>query len=126
MPRILTRVTTVSGDLLEGTAPLSRGQQRSMRRFTINLMLCIKRVTREDDSQSRDVRSREETSSLSSYAEQDEVYKAKKGHSGIRRRWSDKCSVRVCTRHTKRNRTTITTGEGTPDEIPGQTVSDSE
>ena len=39
-------------ELLEVTAPLSRGQQRSMRRFTINLRSCIKRVTRWDDSQS--------------------------------------------------------------------------
>ena len=59
-------------ELLEVTAPLSRGQQPSMRRFTINLRSCIKRVTRRDDSQSSDVWSREETSSLSSDAEQDE------------------------------------------------------
>ena len=32
-----------------------------MRRFTINLRSCIKRVTRRDDSQSSDVWSREET-----------------------------------------------------------------
>ena len=58
-------------ELLEVTALLSRGQQRSMRRFTINLKSCIKRVTRRDDSQSRDVLSREETRSLSSDAQQD-------------------------------------------------------
>ena len=39
-------------ELLEVTAPLSRGQQRSMRRFTINIKSCIKGVTRRDDSQS--------------------------------------------------------------------------
>ena len=32
-----------------------------MRRFTINLRSCIKRLTRRDDSQSSDVWSREET-----------------------------------------------------------------
>ena len=46
-------------ELLEVTAPLSRGQQRSMRRFTINLRSYIKRVTRQEDSQSSDVWSRE-------------------------------------------------------------------
>ena len=59
-------------ELLEVTALLSRGQQRSMRRFTINLRSCIKTVTRRDDSQSSDVWSREETRSLSSDAQQDE------------------------------------------------------
>ena len=59
-------------ELLEVTALLSRGQQRSMRRFTINLRSCIKRVTRWDDSQSSDVWSREETRYLSSDAQQDE------------------------------------------------------
>ena len=39
-----------------------------MRRFTINLRSCIKRVTRRDDSQSSDVWWREETRSLSSDA----------------------------------------------------------
>ena len=73
-------------ELLVVTAPLSRGQQRSMRRFTINLRSCIKRVTRRDDSQSSDVWSREETRSLSSDAQQDEEYKASKSHTRIRRR----------------------------------------
>ena len=73
-------------ELLEMTAPLSRRQQRSMRRFTINLKSCIKRVTRREDSQSSDVWSREETRSLSSDAQQDEEYKASKGHTRIRRR----------------------------------------
>ena len=59
-------------ELLEVPAQLSRGQQRYMRRFTINLRSCIKRVTRWDDSQSSDVWSREETRSLSSDAQQDE------------------------------------------------------
>ena len=45
-----------------------------------------KRVTRRDDSQSSDVWSREETRSLSSDAQQDEEYKASKGHIRIRRR----------------------------------------
>ena len=66
-----------------------------MCRFTINLRSCIKRVTRRDDSQSSDVWSREETRSLSSDAQQDEEYKASKGHTRIRRRWSDKCVVVV-------------------------------
>ena len=73
-------------ELLEVTAPLSHGQQRSMRRFTINLRSCIKRVTRRDDRQSSDVWSREETRSLFSDAQQDEEYKASKGHTRIRRR----------------------------------------
>ena len=73
-------------ELMEVTAPLSRRQQRSMRIFTINLRSCIKRMTRRDDSQSSDVWSREETRSLSSYAQQDEEYKASKGHTRIRRR----------------------------------------
>ena len=46
----------------------------------------MKRVTRRDDSQSSDVWSREETRSLSSDAQQDEEYKASKGHTRIRRR----------------------------------------
>ena len=37
-----------------------------------------------------------------------------------------KCAVRVCTHHTKRNRTTTTSGEGAPEEIQGQPASDSE
>ena len=72
--------------LLEVNAPLSHGQQRSMRRFTINPRSCIERVTLWDDSQSSDVWSREETRSLSSDAQQDEEYKASKGHTRIRRR----------------------------------------
>ena len=90
-----------------------------MRRFTINLRSCIKRMTRRDDSQSSDVWSREETRSLSSDAQQDEEYKASKGH-------TDKCAVRVCTQHSKRNRTTNTSGEGASEEIQGQTASGSE
>ena len=57
-----------------------------MRSVSINQRSGIKRVTRGDDTHSRNVWSREETSSLSSDADQDEHYKAKKGHSGIRRR----------------------------------------
>ena len=34
--------------------------------------------------------------------------------------------LRVCTQHSKRNRTTNTSGEGAPEEIQGQTASDSE
>ena len=83
---LVCRLCQAAHELLDGTAPLSRGQQLSMRRFTSNLRSRIKRVTRGDDSQSRDVWSREGTSSLSSYVEQDEEYKAKKGHSRIRRR----------------------------------------
>ena len=52
----------------------------------ILLRSCIKRVTRRDDSHSSDVWSREETRSLSSDAQQDEEYKASKGHTRIRRR----------------------------------------
>ena len=72
-------------EMLEVTAPLSRGQQRSMRRFTINLRSCIKRVTRRDDRQSSVVWSREETRSLSSDIQQGEEYKDSKGHTRIRR-----------------------------------------
>ena len=39
---------------------------------------------------------------------------------------ADKCAVRVCTQHSKRNRTTNTSGEGASEEIQGQTASDSE
>ena len=53
---------------------------------TINLRSCIKRATRQDDSQSSDVWSREEIRSLSSDAQQDEEYKASKGRTRIRRR----------------------------------------
>ena len=72
--------------LLDVTAPLSRGQQRSMRRFTINRRSCIKRETRRDDSHSSYAWSREETSSLSSDAQQEEEYKASKDHTRICRR----------------------------------------
>ena len=34
--------------------------------------------------------------------------------------------MRVCTQHSKRNRTTNTSGEGAPEEIQGQTASDIE
>ena len=37
-----------------------------------------------------------------------------------------KYSVRVCTQHSNWNRTTNTTGEGAPEEIQGQTATDSE
>ena len=83
---LVCRLCLAACELLEVNAPLSRGQQRSMRRFTINQRSCIKRVTRRDDSQSSDVWSREETSSLSSDAQQDEEYKGSKGHTRIRRR----------------------------------------
>ena len=83
---LVCRMCLAAYELLERTIPLSRGQQRSMRRFTLNLRSCIKRVTRWDNSQSRDVWSPEETSSLSSDAQQDEEYKASKGHTRTRRR----------------------------------------
>ena len=57
-----------------------------MRRFTLNLRSCIKRVPRRDKSQSSDVWSREETSYLSSDAQHDEEYKSSKGHTRTRRR----------------------------------------
>ena len=43
---LVCRLCLAAYELLEVNAPLSRGQQRSMRRFTINLRSCIKRVTR--------------------------------------------------------------------------------
>ena len=83
---LVCRLCLAAYELLERTIPLSRGQQRSMRRFTLNLRSCIKRVTRWDNIQSRDVWSPEETSSLSSGAQQDEEYKASKGHTRTHRR----------------------------------------
>ena len=62
---LVCQLCLVAYELLEVTAPLSRGQQRSMGRFTINMRSCIQRVTHRDDSQSSDVWSREETRSLS-------------------------------------------------------------
>ena len=82
----------------------------------------IKRVTRGCDSQSNDVWPREETSSLSAYAEQDEERKAKESHTRIRRRRSDPRDVRVCAQLTKRNRTIDTGREGTPYEVQEQTA----
>ena len=82
---LVCRLCLAAYELLEVTAPISSGQQRSMRRFTINLMSCIKRVTRRDDSQSSDVCSREETRYLSSDDQQDEEYKASKDHTRIHR-----------------------------------------
>ena len=122
---IVCRLCQAAYTLLEATTPLTIGQRRSMRRFTINLQSHIKRVTRGCDSQSSDVWPREETSSLSADAEQDEEHKAKEGHTRIRRRRSDKCAVRVCAQHTKRNRTIDTTREGTPEEVQEQTAPDS-
>ena len=52
---LVCRLCLAAYELLERTIPLSRGQQRSMRRFTLNLRSCIKRVTPWDNSQSRDV-----------------------------------------------------------------------
>ena len=69
---LVCRLCLAAYELLERTIPLSRGQQQSMRRFTLNLRSCIKRVTHWDNSQSRNVWSPEETSSLSSDAQQDE------------------------------------------------------
>ena len=69
---LVCRLCLAAYELLEVTAPLSRGQQRSMRIFTTSLRSCIKRVTRRDDSQLSDVWSHEEKSSLSSNAQQDE------------------------------------------------------
>ena len=83
---LVCRLCLAAYELLERTVPLSRGKQRSMRRFALNLRSCIKHVTRRDNSQSSDVWSREETSSLSSDAQQDEEYKASKGHTRTRRR----------------------------------------
>ena len=123
---LVCRLCLAAYELLERTIQLSRGQQRSMRRFTLNLRSCIKRVTRWNNSQSRDVWSPEETSSLSSDAQQDEEYKATKGHTRTRRCGSDKCSVRVCTQYTKRNRTNNSTGIGAPEEVQEQTASASE
>ena len=96
-----------------------------MRRFTVNLQSHITRVTRGCDSQSNDVWPREETSSLSADAEQDEEHKAKEGHTRIRRRRSDKRAVRVCAQHTKRDRTIDTGREGTPEKVQEQTAPDS-
>ena len=72
-------------------------------------------MTHGCDSQSSDVWPREETSALSSVAEQDEEHKAKEGHTRIRRRRYDNCSVRVCAQHTKMKRTIDTAREGTLD-----------
>ena len=83
---LVCRLCLAAYELLERTIPLSRGQERSMCRFTLNLRSCIKRVTHWDNSQSRDVWSPEETSSLSSDAQQDDEYKASKGHTRTRRR----------------------------------------
>ena len=83
---LVCRLCLAAYELLERTIPLSRGQQRYMRRFTLNMRSCIKRVTRWDNSQSCDVWSHEETSSLSSDAQQDDEYKASKGHTRTRRR----------------------------------------
>ena len=83
---LVCRLCQAAYELLDWTAPLSRRQQRSMHRFTINLRSCIKIVTRRDDSQLSDVWSREETSSLSSDAQQDEEYKSSKGNTRIHRR----------------------------------------
>ena len=82
---LVCRLCLPAYELLERTIPLSRGQQRSMRIFTLNMRPCIRRVTRWDDSQSCDIWSHEETSYLSSDAQQDEEYKASKGHTRTRR-----------------------------------------
>ena len=74
------------------------------------------------DSQSNDVWPREETSSLSADAEQDEEHKAKEGHARIRRRRSYKRAVRVRAQYTKRDRTIDTEREGTPEEVQEQTA----
>ena len=106
---IVCRMCQAAYPLLEAAPPLTIGQRRSMRRFTVNLQSHIKRVTRGCDSQSNDVWPREETSYLSADAEQDEEHKAKKGHTRIRRGRYDKRAVRVCAQHTKRDHT-IDTG----------------
>ena len=97
-----------------------------MRRFTINLRSCIKRVTRRDDSQSSDVWSREETRSLSSDAQQDEEYKASKGHTRTRR--ADLISALCeCAHNILRGNVRLTPPEKVaPEEIQGQIASDSE
>ena len=69
---IVCRLCQAAYTLLEAAPPLTIGLRRSMRRFTVNLRSPINRVTRGCDSQSSDVRPREETSSLSADAEQDE------------------------------------------------------
>ena len=83
---LVFRLCQAAYELLDWTAPLSRRQQRSMHRFTINLRSSINRVTHRGIRQSSDVWSREETSSLSSDAQKNEEYKASKGHIRIRRR----------------------------------------
>ena len=83
---LVCRLCQAAYELLDWTATLSRRQQRSMHRFTINLRSSINRVTHRDIRQSSDVWSREETSSLSSDAQQDEEYTASKGHTRIHRR----------------------------------------
>ena len=83
---LVCRLCQAAYELLDWTAPLSRRQQRSIHRFTINLRSSINRVTHRDIRQSSDVWSREETSSLSSDAQQNEEYKASKGYTRIRRR----------------------------------------
>ena len=122
---IVCRLCQAAYTLLEAAPPLTIGQRRSMRRFTVNLQSHIKRVTRGCDSQSNDVWPREETSSLPADAEQDEEHKAKEGHTQIRRRRSDKRAVRVCAQHTKRDRTIDTGREGTPEKVQEQTAPDS-
>ena len=52
-------------------------------------------------------------------------HKAKECHTRIGRRRSDKRAVRVCTQHTKRDRTIDTGREGTPEEVQEQTAPDS-
>ena len=83
---LVCRLCLAAYEPLEGTVPLSRGQHRSMRRFKLNLRSCIKQLTCRDNNQSSDVWSSEETSSLSSDAQQDKEYNASKGHTRTRRR----------------------------------------
>ena len=83
---LVCRLCQAAYELLDWTAPLSRRQQRSIHRFTINLRSSINRVTHRDIRQSSDVWSREETSYLSSDAQQNEEYKASKSYTRIRRR----------------------------------------
>ena len=110
---IVCRLCQAAYTLLEAAPPLTIGLRQSMPRFTVNLQSHIKRVTRGCARQSNDVWPREETSSLSADAEQDEEHKAKEGHTRIRRRRSDKRAVRMCAQHTKRDRTIDTGREGT-------------
>ena len=81
MPTVSDSVRTVGGD-----RPTNVWTATVYAQIHDQHDVVYKKVTRRDDSQSSDVWSREETSSLSSGAQQDEEYKASKGHTRIHRR----------------------------------------